>query len=187
MTDLVLQELRLFALTCLVPLWKVIKGLPVFCLTWSPPSPHWLMGLQGEEAACGECLKANVSRWHSGKGSVYQFRRHKSLVFNPWVRKISWRRKWQPTQYSCLKNSMDRGAWWATVHGVTKSQAQLSDSAHMHARVRNCHLGQGITAGAKTALTKNVGRMAREWCVFENKGFEKSPHVPGNLEGHTHR
>ena len=27
-----------------------------------------------------------------------------------------------PLQYSCLKNSMDRGAWWATVHGVTKSQ-----------------------------------------------------------------
>ena len=26
-------------------------------------------------------------------------------------------------QYSCLENSMDRGAWQATVHGVTKSQA----------------------------------------------------------------
>ena len=25
-------------------------------------------------------------------------------------------------QYSCLENSMDRGAWWATVHGVVKSQ-----------------------------------------------------------------
>jgi len=25
-----------------------------------------------------------------------------------------------PVQYSCLENSMDRGAWWATVHGVTK-------------------------------------------------------------------
>ena len=24
-------------------------------------------------------------------------------------------------QYSCLENSMDRGAWWSTVHGVTKS------------------------------------------------------------------
>ena len=30
-------------------------------------------------------------------------------------------------QYSCLENSMDRGAWWATVHGVTKSQTRLSD------------------------------------------------------------
>ena len=30
-------------------------------------------------------------------------------------------------QYSCLGNPMDRSAWWATVHGVTKSQTQLSD------------------------------------------------------------
>ena len=28
-------------------------------------------------------------------------------------------------QYSCLKNPMDRGAWYATVHGVTKSQTRL--------------------------------------------------------------
>ena len=32
-----------------------------------------------------------------------------------------------PLQYSCLENSMDRGAWWAPVYGVTKSQTQLSD------------------------------------------------------------
>ena len=30
-----------------------------------------------------------------------------------------------PFQYSCLENPMDRGAWWATVHGVTKSWMQL--------------------------------------------------------------
>ena len=36
-------------------------------------------------------------------------------------------RKWQPLQYSCLENSMDRGAWWATVHEVAKSQAGLSN------------------------------------------------------------
>ena len=30
-------------------------------------------------------------------------------------------------QCSCLENPMDRGAWWATVHGVAKSQPQLSD------------------------------------------------------------
>ena len=30
-----------------------------------------------------------------------------------------------PLQYSCLENPMDRGAWWATVHGVAKSQTQL--------------------------------------------------------------
>ena len=31
-----------------------------------------------------------------------------------------------PFQYSCLENSMDRGAWWATVHRVTKSWTLLS-------------------------------------------------------------
>ena len=30
-----------------------------------------------------------------------------------------------PLQYSCLENPMDRGAWWATVHGVSKSQTEL--------------------------------------------------------------
>ena len=32
-----------------------------------------------------------------------------------------------PLQYYYLENSMDRGAWWATVHGVSKSQTGLSD------------------------------------------------------------
>ena len=32
-----------------------------------------------------------------------------------------------PLQYSYLENPMDRGAWWATVHGVAKSRTRLSD------------------------------------------------------------
>ena len=32
-----------------------------------------------------------------------------------------------PLQYSCLENPMDGGAWWATVHGVTKSQYIIYD------------------------------------------------------------
>ena len=32
-----------------------------------------------------------------------------------------------PIHYSCLENSMDRGAWWTTVHGVTNSRTWLSD------------------------------------------------------------
>ena len=41
-----------------------------------------------------------------------------------------------PTQYSCLENAMDRGAWKAAVHGVAKSQIGLSDftfTFHFHA------------------------------------------------------
>ena len=32
-----------------------------------------------------------------------------------------------PLQYSCLENPMERGAWWATVHEVTKSRTRLND------------------------------------------------------------
>ena len=32
-----------------------------------------------------------------------------------------------PLQYNCLENPMDRGAWWATVHGAMESRTQLSD------------------------------------------------------------
>ena len=35
-----------------------------------------------------------------------------------------------PLQYSCLGNPMDREAWWATAHGVTKSRTWLSTQAH---------------------------------------------------------
>ena len=51
-----------------------------------------------------------------------------------WVQSLSQEdspgeRKGNPLQYSCLGNPMDRGAWWATVHGVAKSWTQLSDQA----------------------------------------------------------
>ena len=35
-----------------------------------------------------------------------------------------------PLQYFCLGNPMDRGAWWAIIYGVTKSQTRLSAPAH---------------------------------------------------------
>ena len=35
-----------------------------------------------------------------------------------------------PLQYSCLENPMDGGAWWAIVHGVSKSWTRLSDFTH---------------------------------------------------------
>ena len=41
-----------------------------------------------------------------------------------------------PLQYSCLENPMDRGAWWAAVHGVAKRRTQLSNfpfTFHFHA------------------------------------------------------
>ena len=62
-------------------------------------------GSDGKESACnvGDLSLIPGSGKPSGEGNDY------------------------PLQYSFLENSMDRGAWWATVHGVTKSQTRLSD------------------------------------------------------------
>ena len=76
---------------------------------------------------CPFGLKYDASKlpwWFSGKEPAYQGR---ECWFNPWVWKIPRKRKWYPLQYSCLKNFMDRGAWWAIVHGVAKSWTGLSD------------------------------------------------------------
>ena len=51
-------------------------------------------------------------------------------VQESWIRSLVWKISREvngyPLQYSCMENSMDRGPWWATVHGVTKNQTQLS-------------------------------------------------------------
>jgi len=46
--------------------------------------------------------------------------------FDPWVKKLPWRRKWQHTPVFS-PGSTDRGTWRATVHGVAKSQTWVSD------------------------------------------------------------
>ena len=49
-----------------------------------------------------------------------------------------------PFQYSCLENPMDRGAWRATVHGVTQSQTRLKRlSTHTHTHTRLIHVDGG--------------------------------------------
>ena len=58
----------------------------------------------------------------SGKEPACQCRRCR---FNPWVGNILWRRKWQPTSVFLPWKSHGRGAWQATVHGVTKSRTRL--------------------------------------------------------------
>ena len=62
---------------------------------------------------------------------------------SPLARKLPWAEEpgrpqsmGTPLQYSCLENPMDRGAWWAAVHGVAKSRTRLSVfifTFHLHA------------------------------------------------------
>ena len=55
----------------------------------------------------------------------------KEMWFNPWFGKIPWSRHGNPLQYSCLGNSMDRGASWATVHGITKESDMTEKLIHI--------------------------------------------------------
>ena len=59
------------------------------------------------------------------------------------------KRQWNPTPVLCLENPMDGGAWWAAVHGVAKSQTQLSDltfTFHFHALEREMATHSSVLA-----------------------------------------
>ena len=67
-----------------------------------------------------------------GKEPACQCRRHKNVGSTPGSRKSPGEGHGNPLQYSCLENSTNREAWWATVRGVTKSHTQLSYCAQTH-------------------------------------------------------
>ena len=52
---------------------------------------------------------------------VAQMVKHLPAVQETWVGNVPWRMEWQPLQYSCPENPVDRGARQATVHGVAQS------------------------------------------------------------------
>ena len=79
---------------------------------------------------------SGLPRWSSGKESACQCKRCGRCGFNHWVRKIPWRRNGNPLQYSCPENSVDRGAWQVTVHGVAKSWIQLSTGRKKDTRIK---------------------------------------------------
>ena len=60
-----------------------------------------------------------------------------------------------PLEYSCLENPKDRGTWWATVHGVTKSWTQLSNF-HFHLKIL-AHWGFSDSSAGKES-TCQCGR-----------------------------
>ena len=55
-------------------------------------------------------------------------------------------------QFFCLEVSMDRGTWWATAHGVTKSRRRLSDWAHTRGLEHSCKGDDGVNV-VRTTLT----------------------------------
>ena len=68
----------------------------------------------GTNQTCGAPLVAQKVKNLPGMQEIARF--------DPWVRKIPWRKEWLPIPMF-MENSMNRKAWWATVHGVTNLQA----------------------------------------------------------------
>ena len=58
--------------------------------------------------------------------------KHKMQVQSPGLERSPGVEYGNPLQYSCLGNPMDRGAWWATVHGVEKSWAQTNQASGLY-------------------------------------------------------
>ena len=76
-----------------------------------------------------------------------------------------------PRQYSCLENSMERGAWWATVCGVAKSQTQLS--VHTIARVRvHTHTQTHTLALLSQSVRKCASPVSTEYYQVKRHIFE---------------
>ena len=93
-----------FLILCLLS-FSCSPFLPSLPLHFLPPSP------------------IRLPRWFSGKESACQCRRCKRCRFDPWVKKIPWRRARQPTPVFLPEECHgQRGAWWATVHEVAESQ-----------------------------------------------------------------
>ena len=69
----------------------------------------------------------------SGKESTCQCGKRKRCGLDPWSERSPGGGHGNPLQYSCLENPMDRGTWWATVHGVSKSRTWVRWlSSHSH-------------------------------------------------------
>ena len=73
-----------------------------------------------------------------------------------------------PLQYSCLENPMDGGAWWAAVHGVSKSWTRLSDftfTFHFHALEKEMATHSSVLAWRIPGMGSLVG--CRLWGYTE--------------------
>ena len=91
-------------------------------------------------------------------------------------------RNGSPCQYSCLKNPMDRGAWQATVHGVAKSQTQLSDWSCVVLKkiIEKLKLEDG--GGTEKEKEKQAGRENWREAEFKEKVTQPNLHVLWNFQ-----
>ena len=90
-------------------------------MPWARAALGFPGGSDGKESACNAGDAGLIPGWgrSPGEGNGY------------------------PLQYACLEKSMDRGAWWATVHGITKSRTRLN-SSHTHTHTHTHTWGGSI-------------------------------------------
>ena len=79
-----------------------------------------------------------------------------------------------PLQYPCQENPMARGAWWAIVHGATKSWTRLSTCTRRHSEILN-YILQTLSHQSK----KGSGRkLIMDWCKEVSQTFSHSLFSP---------
>ena len=96
---------------------QLVNNPPAMWETWVP-SLGWEDPLEKGKATHSSMFYMGFPGGSDSKSICLQCWRPR---FNLRIRKIPWRRKWQPTPVLLLENSMDEGAWWATVHGAADS------------------------------------------------------------------
>ena len=69
-----------------------------------------------------------------------------------------------PLQYSCLENSMDRGAWWSIVHRAERSQTQLSTHAQIAHNIRNGNANQEESLKDNQSVKDLVAQSCMTFC-----------------------
>ena len=125
------------------PLWRTVWWcLKKLELPSRNPTPGICQGKSiVQKDTCTLCSWASL---------VVQIIKNLSAMQETWVRSLGWedpleKRKntGYPLQYSGLENSMDRGAWQVTVHGVTNNRTRLSDFHYVHGSTINNSPGEG--------------------------------------------
>ena len=81
---------------------------------------------------CGRSHYQFLQNSVSGNSLVSQMVKNPPAMQETWVRSLGWEDPPWRRAYSCLENPVDRGAWQATVHGVTKGRTGPSGHSTAH-------------------------------------------------------
>ena len=92
----------------------------------------WRVRDKGRLGSCLTLLVICFCSGTSGKEPTCQCRRCKRHGFDPWLGRSPGEGHGNPLQFSSLENPMERGVWWAIIHGVAQSQTRLKRQTHTH-------------------------------------------------------